>query len=369
MIVCGSHQAVTTAKGSSIIKGANGSNAKGKQSAKAKQSAKPKGAAKKDVVTPVVKKLTAKNLKAAQAEGLNELSLDQKLLKYQEDAAADVQLTGNDYTKLNLRFTQTALKKLPPQIQQAWQDASQGPGKQQRQHTILQAFGEDPTCGKHFLSKVQDFIESSKISVETQWISRKQLLAEFDESEAEELVEQGVLAVRKHPDNPSRLQYRRKKEFEVESREKSRKFIVATNMETDRQKAAWAVSQLRKGSLRRKSEAFEDESDDDDELGLAVPKKGEPKKKAEPKDPSKQKLKLDEAGLDSIADGDAETINDMAKKLSSYMHIALNSLKSQALLFQQTMYATPAKTKEVKARSYIVCIMICVGGQSYGFQV
>ena len=47
------------------------------------------------------------------------LSLDDKLKLMSDKGFDALSLSGADFTKLNLRFTQTALQKLDPKIQQA----------------------------------------------------------------------------------------------------------------------------------------------------------------------------------------------------------------------------------------------------------
>ena len=46
---------------------------------------------------------------------------------------------------------------------------------------------------------------SKSVEEAREWISKKQLLDLYSESEAEELVDIGSIEVRKHPDNPRQL--------------------------------------------------------------------------------------------------------------------------------------------------------------------
>jgi len=50
---------------------------------------------------------------------------------------------------------------------------------------------------------------SKSIKASKQWVSKKQILDEFSESEAEEMIHNGALEYRKNPLNPKRLQFRR----------------------------------------------------------------------------------------------------------------------------------------------------------------
>ena len=67
----------------------------------------------------------------------------------------------------------------------------------------------------------------------------------------------------------------------------------------------------------------------------------------EPKDPAKKKVKLDQQSIDAIEEDDEDTVHELTQKLSSNMNTVVLSIKSLKLQFEHTMYATPAKVKDI----------------------
>ena len=79
-------------------------------------------------------------------------------------------------------------------------------GKRNAQRTILKAWCVDPEFGETFATMTSSLEIKEGMKQEEEWVSRNKL-EEYSESEAEELVDMGALKVRKHPDNPKRLQF------------------------------------------------------------------------------------------------------------------------------------------------------------------
>ena len=287
-------------------------------------------------------KLTAKAILKQEPASL---TLDEKMKLLAEKGSGAVQLSGSDFTKLNLRFTQTALAKMPPQIQEAWKEASVAKtGKQQKQHSILAIFAEHPAGGKHFLNRIYEIQQTKKNLTESEWVSRKLILQDMDESECEEMVEYGTLEVRKNPLNSRRLQYRKVTVKEIDEASKTKKTVGASSCELAGDKALGVMNAMDRNFQSTKFKAMES-SDEEIDIQNKAPAK-RPKPDPNPNIP--KKLKLDDAGLASLTDADFDTIAEMSRKLSTSMHGVVNLFKSQQLQFAQTMYATPAKTKELK---------------------
>ena len=140
-----------------------------------------------------------------------------------------VDLDRYDWKKLNQRFTQTVLPKGNEDAKSAWAMASKGgsrSGKVDLQHSVLKAWVLDPSLGTFFKSQVSEITSKQGIHKEKEWISRKQLLDMFDESEAEEQIELGILQWRDHPQNPDRMQFRKVRTVETEALEAAKKVGV-----------------------------------------------------------------------------------------------------------------------------------------------
>ena len=275
------------------------------------------------------------------------LSLDDKLKLMKDKGFDAVSLSGGDFTKLNLRFTQTALQKLDPKIQQAWKEASvAGEGKVHKQHEILQIFAEDPKCGNHFLTRMQAVEESRKVSVETEWASRKKLLLEIDESEAEEMIEDGTLLVRKNPINHRRLQYKRITTKECDETTKSRKTSGHSSVEVNAEKMTGIMNKLSQMDMKR-VRGCADSSEEEGIVKNAKPRK-EPKKLDDPKEPKEKKAKLDQKTIESLEETDEDAILELTQKLSASMNTVSLTIKNIKIQFEGTMYATPAKVKSLK---------------------
>ena len=131
--------------------------------------------------------------------------------------------------RLNMRFTQTALPKASEETKSLWKSISQRgarEGKRHAQHRILTAFALDPSQGRQFCTAVQEMILKDSRIVDSTWMSKKELLDCYDESEAEELVESGYIVVRKHPRNPRRSQFKKLTERERVEMTKGQSFML-----------------------------------------------------------------------------------------------------------------------------------------------
>ena len=127
-----------------------------------------------------------------------------------------------------MRFTQTAVKK-DAEAAKKWDliNSQAKPGtKVDLQHKVLTAWVLDPKLGQFFHSQVTDIITNHCFEQKVSWISKKQLLEVYDESEAEELIEAGHLQWRKHPANPKRLQFRKVKETETKQLQTNQKLSI-----------------------------------------------------------------------------------------------------------------------------------------------
>ena len=107
--------------------------------------------------------------------------------------------------RLNQRFSQTGLQKASSEVKGLWAKISARGIRENKcadQHKVLRAFALDPTCGPQFANTINSTAFNRSLEEEREWISRKQLLDIYSESEAEDLVNSGAIAVRPHPDNP-----------------------------------------------------------------------------------------------------------------------------------------------------------------------
>jgi hypothetical protein len=166
----------------------------------------PPKVAKKPAAQTVMKRPGADN-----ASDKESMTLDEKMemIKNKQDTEA-VPLSPNDWKRINERFTQTTLSKQPA-AKKVWERIkaeSLAGSKQKNQRQVLEAFLLDPACGKFFVEQTQKLTFGKNYSKEATWMSRKQLLDVYDESEAEEMLENGSLTYRTHPKNPKRIQFR-----------------------------------------------------------------------------------------------------------------------------------------------------------------
>ena len=109
------------------------------------------------------------------------------------------------HCRLNERFTQTGLTKASAEVRSLWKEIQQRPareGKRHDHHRLLHSFALGPSCGKYLTSVLQQMDFNRSLQQESEWISKKQLLDLFSESEAEGLVIAGAVEVRTHPQNP-----------------------------------------------------------------------------------------------------------------------------------------------------------------------
>ena len=66
----------------------------------------------------------------------------------------------------------------------------------------------DPSFGKPFVDLTMSVTRTDLHEKTSAWVSRKRLLEEYSESEADELVRCGSILTRQHSDNPRRLQFK-----------------------------------------------------------------------------------------------------------------------------------------------------------------
>lgn len=176
---------------------------------------------------------------------------------------------------------------------------------------------------------------------------RKQLLDKFDESEAEELVENGTVKFRKHPRNPSRLQYQFVHQTETKESEVSDKVSGVATVETDQHSRAAIESRFR--VKKHLDSSSEDESGQPSKRKkIEGPKGKKPTKELkEPNEPAAPKLKLSDECINETGDDDG--MLSLHKKLISKLDGQVLQAKSLMTGFKGTMYATLKKVKDIEA--------------------
>ncbi len=188
--------------------------------------------------------------------------------------------------------------------------------------------------------------------MESEWVGRKKLLLDFDESEAEEMIEDGTLLVRKNPLNPRRLQHKKVVTKQVEEMTRTRKISGISNMEVSSDKMNGIMNKLGQSALKDKMfKGGADSSEDEDIMKVSKMRKApkELKDLQDHKEPGKKKLKLDQQTVEALGEDDEEGLMELTQKLSASMNSASLSIKSLKMQFETTMYATPAKVKELKS--------------------
>ena len=217
------------------------------------------------------------------------------------------------------------------------------PGQlQHSQRKILKAFLLDPECSTVFLEHTAGVCEEHHVEEEEEWISRKQLLDLYEESEAEEMLETGALQYRKHPKNPKRMQFkfeRAKKRHMIRSTEalalrskqdldKDRAALAGTKMAAIQLKVATGNQKMDKLGLRHLLREHDDEEENPE-----PPKK---KQASRVLRPEKAQTEL----------GEEEDI-DVSKLLkeASKCKTQEQELKVQLEDFKSSVYATKAKCK------------------------
>lgn len=207
----------------------------GKGAAKSKAKGMPKKEHKEESI-PDIK--TKAEVSVAGQQGLTKeqlshqehMTLDDKIAMMREKGDFNMELSPQEWKKLNLRFTQTALPKSPASVHDVWGAISKKPvreGKQAQQRQVLKAFVLDPQFGDKFFSLTMNLVKSESIKEEEQWISRKALLDAMSESEAEEQVRCGSIKVRKNPKCPTRCQFLLTKTVKSKQLEKSSKLSLS----------------------------------------------------------------------------------------------------------------------------------------------
>ncbi len=87
--------------------------------------------------------------------------------------------------------------------------------------------------GKNFASALQEISLTDKKVLEAKWLSRKELLEAYSESEAEELVDCGYIVTRPHPANPRRMQFRKVTEGERRVVDKKQNFVLSSSHQVE----------------------------------------------------------------------------------------------------------------------------------------
>lgn len=208
-------KAIAKCKAKAQSKAVPKSKATPKSKAKAKTECKDKG----------TKTITEESLSLQ-----GEMTLDEKMKLMMQKGKFDMELDPNEWKKLNLRFTQTVLPKSSSEVKDLWASLGQKGqrvGKQAGQREVLKAFVLDPQLGDKFFSLSKTVSLSDRFKMDEEWISRKALLNEMSESEAEEQVRVGAIKVRTNPDCPGRLQFLKVKKVKTKVVDKTSKASVS----------------------------------------------------------------------------------------------------------------------------------------------
>eukprot|EP00959_Pyramimonas_sp_CCMP1952_P223296 4668070-Pyramimonas_sp.AAC.1 len=88
----------------------------------------------------------------------------------------------------SIPFDRSTFCPLAPLWGHQAEDLPKGGGKQATKARMLMGYLVDPSLGELFMSATQKLSFQEDVSREERWISRKQLLDMFDESEAEEMI-------------------------------------------------------------------------------------------------------------------------------------------------------------------------------------
>jgi hypothetical protein len=213
-------------------------------------------------------------------------------------------------------------------------------GKRTAQHKVLIAFAIDPQLGSTFMNITQSYKMEQKRIVEEEWVSKKKILEEYDESEAEELLEIGALEKRTHPKNPRRLQFKRitekesrvaKKEQSIASNSKAeatdgcatrfQKMVEHVDMKKGVKKGADSWRLMSGGAAGATSA---DESSDDDRL-LPSMKKKQPPTRQHPNPPAA--VEFDRASIEAVPAAD---VMSKVMKLRALLTKSAGRLEEQA---------------------------------------
>ena len=149
-------------------------------------------------------------LTKAQLAKTESMTLDEKI-NLMKDSGTEVSLKTDEWRKLNNRFSQTELKKMSPDNQKKWAELSSQKGRSGKtvlQHKVMLSYvinGENSTQFKNVMAEIS---MTNSHSQSTEWVSKKRILDDYDESEVEEMLECGSLEVPRNPDNKKRFQYK-----------------------------------------------------------------------------------------------------------------------------------------------------------------
>jgi hypothetical protein len=274
---------------------------------------------------------------------------------YQDPNA--VEFTREDWKKLNQRFVQTQLKKAEPEVQEIWSGVSETAGrsgKWEKQHQILTAWVIDPKCGDTFMGHVRSLTLTEKMTSEEQWVSKKKILEDYDESEVEEMLQNGSLEYRKNPLNPKRFQYK-KIEIKRAKQMSSEKAMSVRGKKTIDDDNTWGRlskafdnvnldSKILKGSSKKAfsilgvADAEEDESEDDENA-----------KKKPIKGPKGPKPDGSETKDKNYAEMDLAQLHKEARSLISSVTKSIVDGKQNISAFKQCAFGTAAKVKEASS--------------------
>ena len=328
--------------------------------------------------------------KALESTDLEPLTLDEKIKMMQEanDPKA-VTFTTDEWKKLILRFTQTILPKAKEEVKQIWGSVKDKPmrsGKREAQHGIIQAYLLDNSMGERFLSMTRRlFISTQSLEQHEQWVSKKKLLEEMDESEAEDQIACGAVLVRKHPACPSRKQYQIIHHIAKKKIQKVVKAGMNSAAQLDEEQADLVAKSFQhmkmdhrnfgKDSTQMVLGALEDEGDEEeDPKGSSKNKKGSSSKVSMdpklllrknafleevdeetqgedkvPEDKSKGKEKsLKEEDIKSLTGEDQDAGYNKCSKMASLMDNKILQLKTLLESLKKSLYGTPKAQNNIK---------------------
>eukprot|EP00969_Alexandrium_andersonii_P033782 1476722-Alexandrium_andersonii.AAC.1 len=97
--------------------------------------------------------------------------------------------------------------ELVPVCQALWDELNNKPkGKEHEKRECLVAWLKDPNMGEAFWKMTKTISASKTMKRKEKWLSKAKLIQEVGESEAEELIAEGLVLTRPSPMNPKRTQ-------------------------------------------------------------------------------------------------------------------------------------------------------------------
>lgn len=264
-----------------------------------------------------------------------------------------------------MRFSQTVLKKAAPEVQELWEGCSAGggrSGKIHKQHEILKAWVIDPSMGETFHTQVRELRMTESMAASEEWITKRQLLTEMDESEVDEMLELGTLEFKKNPLNPKRLLFKKTRVLKTKKVDSIKKISNhgSKKIEDEHQ---WSKLNKQLDNVNMDPKLLKKDSKKIfSSLGCAEPSESESenptvqvKKKVmvrKPLSTSSGHILDKEGGSTSSTKKDpmAMTVEEceaFAKTLGTQMEKNLVTLKSLLPQFKKTMFGTALKVKQI----------------------